>query len=86
MTRGLAAQVLHLVLEAKENNMYYKLKSSNKGFKLIGTCKRIGKQGDGYLYLTQEEIDKLSPDAIEGYEVPKEEKKPKSVYYYLNRP
>lgn len=64
--------------------MYYKLKSSGKGFKLIGTCKRIGKQGDGYLYLTQEEIDRLSPDAIEGYKVPREQSK--SVYYYLNKP
>lgn len=63
--------------------MYYKLKSSDKGFKLVGTCNRIGKQGDGFLYLTQEEIDQLSPDAVEGYKVPK---KQESVYYYLNRP
>lgn len=51
--------------------MYYKLKSAGKGFKLIGQVKRMGKPNDGYLYLTQEEIDLFSPDAIEGYEVPR---------------
>jgi hypothetical protein len=52
--------------------MYYKLKSSGKGFKLMGQVKRIGKANDGYLYLTQEEIDMLSPDAVEGYKVPRD--------------
>lgn len=63
--------------------MYYKLKSSNKGFKLVGKVNKMGKSNDGFLYLTQEEIDQLSPDAIEGYKVPK---KQESVYFYLNRP
>lgn len=66
--------------------MYYKLKPINgKGFKLVGTTKRIGKPNDGFLYLTQEEIDVLSPDAIEGYEVPTTPKEIKDVYYYLNK-
>lgn len=47
--------------------LYYKLKSKGRGFKLIGKVSRM-KKGDDYLYLTQEEIDKLNPDAVEGYE------------------
>ena len=67
--------------------MYYKLKSSGKGFKLISQVKRMGRDGDGYLYLTQEEIDRLSPDAIEGYKVPRPEKDIKQeLYYNLNKP
>lgn len=67
--------------------MYYKLKSVNQGFKLMGTVKRMGKSTDGFLYLNQEEIDRLSPDAIEGYKVPEEKTEPsKDIYYYLNKP
>lgn len=67
--------------------MYYKLKSSNKGFKLISKVKRMGKPNDGFLYLTQEEIDRLSPDAIEGYKVPKPEKDiAYELYFNLNKP
>lgn len=46
---------------------YYKLKSSKKGFEVVGTAKRIGKDRNEFLYLTQDEIDKLSPDALIGY-------------------
>lgn len=49
--------------------MYYKLKSIGKGFKLIGKVRRIGLPDDGYLYFTQEEMDKFSPDAIDGYDI-----------------
>ena len=66
--------------------MYYKLKSSGKGFKLISQVKRMGKPDDGYLYLTQEEIDRLSPDAIEGYVVPKPVRNTKyEMYQNLNK-
>ena len=64
--------------------MYYKLKSSGKGFKLIGTVKRMGKPNDGYLYLTQDEIDLFSPDAIEGYEGPKKPPRNTTLELYRN--
>lgn len=67
--------------------MYYKLKSSGKGFKLVSQVKRMGKSGDGYLYLTQDEMDKLSPDAIEGYKVPEPERDiAYELYLNLNKP
>lgn len=47
---------------------YYKLKSTKKGFEVIGTAKRIGKDKNEFLYLTKDEIDRLSPDALIGYE------------------
>ena len=48
--------------------LYYKLKSSKKGFEVVGTAKRIGKDRNEYLYLTKDEIEQLSPDAVIGYE------------------
>lgn len=64
--------------------MYYKLKSIKEGFQVVGTVKRMGKPNDGFLYLTEEEIDRLSPDALKGYRK-KEPKEPKDIYYYLNK-
>lgn len=67
--------------------MYYKLKSSGRGFILISRVKRMGKPNDGYLYLTQDEMDMLSPDAVQGYKVPKERIDLKyELYKNLNKP
>lgn len=53
---------------------YYKLKSTKRGFELVGTAKKIGKDKNEFLYLTKDEIDQLSPDAIAGYEPEKDVK------------
>lgn len=67
--------------------MYYKLKSIKEGFELVGTTKRIGKSTDGFLYLTQDEIDKLNPDSIKGYVKPKKPIDVKyELYQNLNKP
>ena len=47
--------------------MFYKLKSSGKGFRLIEIVDKKGSSDDGFLYLTQDEIDLLNPKAIKGY-------------------
>lgn len=46
--------------------MYYKLKSVGKGFRLLGTVDKKNFD-DGFLYLTQDELDLLKPETIEGY-------------------
>lgn len=46
--------------------MYYKVKVNQNNIQVISTVKRAGKDGE-FLYLTQDEIDMLSPDALVGY-------------------
>lgn len=46
--------------------MFYKIKVNKNNLEVISKVKRA-KGNDGFLYLTQEEIDRISPDAIVGY-------------------
>lgn len=45
--------------------MYYKIKVNKNNLEVISQVKRI--HNDEFLYLTQEEIDRISPDALIGY-------------------
>lgn len=49
--------------------MYYKIKVNKSNLQVISKVRRIA--NDGYLYLTQEEIDQISPDALIGYDIEK---------------
>ncbi len=55
--------------------MYYKIKVNKNNLEIIGTVKRA-KIGDGFLYCTKDEFDKLNPKAIKNYDIvaPEEEK------------
>ena len=48
--------------------MYYKIKVNKNDLEIIGTVKRA-RIGDGFLYCTQDELDKLNPKAIKNYEI-----------------
>lgn len=66
--------------------MYYKLKITKTGFKLVDRVNRIGRDNNKeYLYLTQEEMDLLSPDAVEGYKVPSNVNSKDLLYRNLNK-
>lgn len=66
--------------------MYYKLKVTKKGFKFISKVERIGRDNNkDYLYLTQDEIDLLSPDAIDGYTVTQNLNSRDLLYENLNK-
>lgn len=66
--------------------MYYKLKVTKKGFKFVSKVERIGRDNNKeYLYLTQDEIDLLSPDAIDGYTAPQNLNSRDLLYENLNK-
>lgn len=46
--------------------MFYKVKVNKNNIQVISKVKRAGKDGE-FLYLTQEEIDRINPDALVGY-------------------
>lgn len=55
--------------------MYYKVKITKKSIEVLGTVKRQGKQTGSIYYFTQDEIDKINPDALIGYVPAKNEDK-----------
>lgn len=46
--------------------MFYKIKVNKNNLEVISKVKRA-KIDDGFLYLTQDEIEQLNPDAVIGY-------------------
>ena len=51
--------------------MYYKIKvnkNDKNSLEIVGTVKRV-KIGDGFLYCTKDEFDKLNPKAIKNYDI-----------------
>ena len=46
--------------------MFYKVKVNKNNIQVISKVKRAGKDGE-FLYLTQEEIERINPDALVGY-------------------
>lgn len=47
--------------------MFYKIKVLKNKIQVISKVKRAGKEGE-FLYLTKDEMDKLNPKIVEGYQ------------------
>lgn len=48
--------------------MYYKIKVNKENLEIVSKVKRA-RLNDGFLYCTQDEIEKLNPEAIKNYEL-----------------
>lgn len=48
--------------------MYYKIKVNKDNIEVLAKLEKAGRQDSEYMYITQEELDKLNPKILIGYD------------------
>lgn len=54
-----------ILVNGGQTLMYYKIKVNKNNLEVVSQVEKI--RNDEFLYLTQDEIDRISPDALIGY-------------------